>query len=643
MPIDSLILGIDFGTTNSCVSYYNINKDEFIVIPNAHGELITPSIIYFDENSNEILYGTIAGKLNGHFSNLKRLIGLCHPELSMLFRNNKMQNINQVISFKIKENLTLSVPEIITIYIKYLVNYACNFIGIQEKKILDIVITIPAYYNDIQREIIKECSIKAGCNVLRIINEPTAAALAYILYDKTPKTEEYVLVFDCGGGTTDLSLLHMDYINQLYEVKNVVGNNFLGGEDITELLVTYFINKIVIKYNISISQKLRNIVKKTCEKIKKELSFKQNVSVNIEFGDICFQDNISQTIFIDICKTFFNKIKKLIKALLSQNSNNVISYTKVIFVGGTSRIPYFKHIFKEFLGDEILINSQIDPDQAISIGASVQGALLKNMLNKTNGNLNDALLVDVIPLSIGIETFGGIMSPIISRNTPIPISRTREFTNSHDFESDINVDIYQGERKFVQDNFFLANFNLSNLPKVEKNNIVIQVTFSIDTSSIITASALLINKTKNKKNVSNFSSVKIIKQYSTKLNRKSLEDILLDAENNKLNDSEMENKILNKIELYNSFKYLLGVFHEKRELIINDSESFLCYEINNLFNKTFKVIQDYINYPSIEILNLKLKFEEKFHSLIFDIGPTFKDSDGLIIDMDSSNIIDTHF
>lgn len=665
-----IILGIDFGTTNSAVSYYNGN--DFIVIPNNEGNMISPSVLYFDPDSLDILFGDTAARLNvkDKFSNLKRLVGKELPfedSLSNLFKHNKFDNINGEIIFKVNHNKQLkkfTVNELISVYINYLKKYACEFIDSKllkkeeetdEKTNIDIVITIPSYYSDIQREIIKECCEKCNLNVLRIINEPTAAALAYsyVLYNKNKinsldddqnkeiKTEEikikdnneYILVFDCGGGTTDLSLLYMDYSEQIYEVKNVIGNNFLGGEDITQLIVDYIINRSDFPKKKDLNNRDYIKIRKSCENLKKELSFNDSCKLSIDFGEFDHVIDFSKTQFISIITPFFNKTRQLIKTLINDTDDSLIKIlNKVIFVGGTTRIPYFKNIFKEMFGKDIIINSELDPDKTISLGAAVQGALLGGLLN--DKEYSDTLLLDVIPLSLGIETMGGLMTPIISRNSILPISRTREFSNSEDFETEIEIKVYQGERKLVKDNFFLTSFTLTNLPEAEKGKLKINVTFSIDSNSIITATAC-INDSQSKIVITKNKIDKKELDQKSGWSDKSLEAILLEAENNKLYDSEMSNKILAKIELYDSFKYLLSVFHEQKPVDFCLNKENL---LNNLFNRIFNIISNFEKYTSSQLTDAKDYFEENWHSILFDIGPVFKNDNGLIIDIGGTTL-----
>ena len=619
--MSNTLLGVDFGTVNSCVSWFGNGNGKIKVIPNENGEMTSASAIYFDPYSSDILYGNIAKNCKGSFTNLKRLIGKDLHNLGEL----QPFFVDQIVidnKFQVKYNNTVtlfSVEELVVLYLSYLKKYTIESLTCQGP--FDLVITIPVYYTDIQREITKECATKAGFNVIRIINEPTAAALAYSQISQTIdllqdplQEEENVLVFDCGGGTTDLSIVNMDHIEKFYQVKNVIGNNLLGGEDITELLYNYF----------KVESKPHKNLRKACEQIKCELSY--NFTSTVEVGDSYI--TLSQSKFIDLSKVFFDKIKKLIKTLLGETKETKETIDRIIFIGGTTKIPYIKEIFKGIFGQDISICSDIDPDQTVSIGATIQGAILQNLYQ--DESLENTLLLDIIPLSIGIETLGGIMIPIVSRNTCIPITRTREFTNTNS-DTEIDIHIYQGERKLVCDNFYLTSFKIT-VPEAEPGELLIQVTFDINADSIISATAKI-------KGDDNESVIQITKEkrFNT-TNNINLDEILMNAEQNKLFDSEIANQILSKIELYDSFKKFLGIFHEKRSEILQDkpeSESFIFSQLNILFNETFAIINDYISYTPIQLKEVRVTFEAEFHRLLFDIGPTFKNEEtGLIIDIE---------
>jgi molecular chaperone DnaK (HSP70) len=412
----------------------------------------------------------------------------------------------------------------------------------------------------------------------------------------------------------------LDYTEQLYEVKNVIGDNFLGGEDVTQLLMDYVMNKIK---DVDFSPRMLNKIRNKCEIAKKELTYNDNVTIHLEFEkDYIIQ--ISKYQFLEIARPFFNKIKKLILNLVGNSVSEHILTTlsnikSIIFVGGSTRIPYFKTICKEIFGNDTIINDTVDPDQIISIGAAIQGALLNNLME--DDNFGESLFIDIVPLSIGIEIQNGINVPIISRNTPIPVTRTREFTNSDNNETEIEISIYQGERKFVKDNMFLASFTLSGLPKnCEKGSLVILVTFEIDSDSILTASA----KIKSKKGIEYNCEEKIIvtKKCNSLSNVTNLTQILLDAEEFKLADSEMANKIVLKYEFYDTFKLLLGIFHEKRTIIIEKEgeNSFVMMKLNEIFNTAFNTIRNFEDYTPEQLKKAKEEFEGDYHSILFDTG-----------------------
>jgi molecular chaperone DnaK (HSP70) len=643
MQLSDLVVGIDFGTTNSCISYYNSQTKNVQVIPNEQGNYTSPSMLFFDSESSEILFSDSAMQLfrsNNNqsylpniFNNIKRLIGkhTIDDKLLPFFKHNKYNsNLEFEIVFN-NEAKTFTIQNLIIFYLKYLKNIICNHFSLKSDTVIDIVITVPAYFDDNQRTIIKNSCESIGLIVLRIINEPTAASLAYALdkYKKGDVEEEFILTFDCGGGTTDISLLHLDYLNSIYEVKNTIGDNILGGEDITNNLVDYIIEKL--RFNKSeLNNKILNRIRKQAEEAKKQLSYNTQTTIYLELSDTDYTLTISQSQFNEINSDFYRKVRNLIYHVLDDyiQKTRDFEYSKInsiIFVGGTSKIPYFKTIFQDIF-PQAIINNTIDPDQTISIGASIQGALLKDLIDEDNGG--DTLLMDIVPLSIGIETIGGIMTPIISRNTLLPVSRTQIFSNSEGYEDTIVINIYQGERKFVKDNIFLAFFTLQSdiLAQYDKGELQISVTFEIDSDSIITAKAIAkVNDT----NVE--SSIQVTKSFTNNNSSQNLDDILFSAEMNKLIDSELSNKILAKIELYDSFKYLLSVFHEKKTEQQNEDNALLS-ELNELFNHTFNIISNYVDYSSKELRDIKSLFEKKWHALLFGGNIVLKDDNGHIIE-----------
>lgn len=515
---NEIFLGVDFGTTTSCISYYNKELDKFIVIQNKNGNYTTPSCIYFNHELDEILYGEDAyymsklksSKRCNFFNNIKRLIGNdlgnLDKEVSVFFNENIIEN-NEFVYFKRDEPIKIKVEEIIIYYLNYLKKNALTSIynSYKDDIIVNVIVTVPAYYNDLQRNIIRDCFIKCNMNVKRIVDEPTAAALYYNYINDCHKIDEYqILVFDCGGGTTDISVINVDKNENVYDVVQVVGDNYLGGLDVTKLLVEYMYLEFKCKIN---KDKLYSY----CDKLKCELTYKETVTIYIEEDDLKY--TLSRNKFNQICKPFFDKIKKLVDKL--ENDTCLITGTftdgirktilEVIFVGGSSKIPYLNDFFSKRFTNAKVHSKVTEVDKIVSLGATLRGVLLYNMLNKDD-KFKDSILVEITHLTLGVETFSlenraqgtfnedvvrrqGIMCPIISKNTIIPVSRTVEFTNSDNL-STIDINVYQGENRFVKDNFLICTCRLENVP-TKRKRLIIKVTFTINLDGMLIVEAKL--------------------------------------------------------------------------------------------------------------------------------------------------------
>lgn len=601
------ILGIDFGTTNTCISYYQNNQVH--IIPNLYGSLTTPSCLYFDIHSSEILYGNIAYNLlqsknnNRYLSNIihnfKRLLGITYQhyinsqQLQLFFKNKHLNVIKDpfsdfcCIQFVHNNKETIfNIIEFTSIFLKFISLEAKSYLHLDTINI-DIVITVPAYFSNIQRQHLQKACELSHLSILRIINEPTSASLAYAFYN-TPQNNEYVLIVDCGGGTTDFSLLYMDYEEMLFEVENINGDNFMGGEDLTNNLIQIVLNKLNLE---DPTPKQLNIIKLQCEKAKCKLSFKENTIMFFE-NITNDQDKIlhySRTQFYNDNSFFFNNIKNHII-----NTINDFDIDKIIFVGGTTKIPLIKTICQEIFTNDITICDNLNPDHIVSIGATLQGNLLTCQIQ--DEIFRETLILDVIPISLGVELENGIMSPIISKNTPLPITKTQTFTNSEDHMNSIQIDIYQGERKFVKDNILLSSFVLDNLDNtLKRGEMNIKVTFHVDKDGIITVTAQSDNESIKIHEINHFLSIPI----------KEDENDLV-----KIQDTKDVNLLLAKIELYNSYKHLLTVSNKHGNG--NDKDI-----IQNLYNETLHIIDNYTNYSLEELRNCKIQFEKKWHEIMF--------------------------
>ncbi len=616
---DPIVLGIDFGTTNSCISYYDNDNGNVRVIPNPEGWLTTPTCLYFDAESADILFGVAADNLfksknNSTFlkniaTNIKRLVGVLYKDY---LRNESLVSFfvskgNEIVcdidgycAIKFQHNnqtKILSIIDIIKYYLKYLVTCASECSGRSVEK---VVITVPAYFTDVQRQLIKGACGGIGLEVLRILNEPTSAALAYAHSKQNNALQEKVLVIDCGGGTTDVSLLVMDYAEHIYEVKAVSGDNFLGGEDLTQELVNYVCRKLQM---LTPTTKQLNTIKTQCELVKQQLSFTTNAAILLE-NIIEGEDKIvtiSRQQFLDITATFFNKIKKMLRDVVCGHSDVV----KVILVGGTTRTPKFIDLCKEVLGQHVEVCNNLDPDQTISMGAAVQGELLNNR----ESNVPDMLLLDVVPMSLGIETVGGIMSVLVSRNTSIPVSRTQIFTNTDDNTDTLNISVFQGERRLVKDCTLLATFQLNGLNNtMRKEEMKIRVSFDIDADGIVSVSA--------QDTDGNLAQTSI---HVTKSNvqHETTDDLDMDIV---LQDAYKTSQIYAKLELYNSFRELLTLFHDKHDTLGLGEDQFRVAKANELFNQVFQVIRNYEMYSAEQLMKEKEKFEEEWHTLMLCHG-----------------------
>ncbi|EPS44493.1 hypothetical protein H072_1514 [Dactylellina haptotyla CBS 200.50] len=543
-------VGIDLGTTYSCVGVFRDDRIE--IIANDQGNRTTPSFVAFTDT--ERLIGDSAKNqvaMNPHNTvfDAKRLIGrkFSDPEVQSDMKHFPFKIIDKggkpIIQVEFKgEEKVFTPEEISSMVLTKMRETAESYLG---GTVNNAVITVPAYFNDSQRQATKDAGLIAGLNVLRIINEPTAAAIAYGL-DKKAEGERNVLIFDLGGGTFDVSLLTIE--EGIFEVKATAGDTHLGGEDFDNRLVNHFVQEFKRKHKKDLTSNARALrrLRTACERAKRTLSSSAQTSIEIDslYEGIDFYTSITRARFEELCQDLFRSTMDPVERVLRDSKIDKSSVHEIVLVGGSTRIPKIQKLVSDFFNGKEP-NKSINPDEAVAYGAAVQAAILSG---DTSSKTQEILLLDVAPLSIGIETAGGVMTALIKRNSTIPTKKSEIFSTFSDNQPGVLIQVYEGERARTKDNNLLGKFELTGIPPAPRGVPQIEVTFDVDANGIINVSAVEKGTGKTNKIV--------ITNDKGRLSKEEIERMLAEAEKYKAEDEAEAGRIQAKNQL-ESYAYSL--------------------------------------------------------------------------------------
>jgi molecular chaperone DnaK len=605
------VVGIDLGTTNSVVAA--IEGGQPTVITNAEGLRTTPSIVAYTKKQ-ELLVGQIAKRQavinpENTFFSVKRFIGSKESEISPESKQLPYKvgtDGNDNIKIKCSSlNKEFSPEEISAQVLRKLINDATTYLGQEVKQ---AVITVPAYFNDSQRQATMDAGKIAGIEVLRIINEPTAASLAYGLDKKENQT---ILVFDLGGGTFDVSILEVG--DGIFEVLATAGDTSLGGDDFDKTLVDWLIKDFLEREGIDLAKDIQALQRLTeaAEKAKMELSTVEKTQIQLPFitadktGPKHIEKDLTRSVFEDLCKDLINRCKIPVEKALTDARLDKSEINEVVLVGGSTRIPAIQNLVESLTNKKP--NQSVNPDEVVAIGAAIQAGILA-------GEIKDILLLDVTPLSLGVETLGGVMTKIISRNTTIPVKKSELFSTAVDKQTNVEIHILQGERELVAGNKSLGNFRLDGIPEAERGVPQIEVTFDIDVDGLLSVKA-------KEKETGVEQSVTI--QGASNLNEQEVNQMLAEAEKYATADQEKKKTI----DLKNQAERLCFEAEKELDLFKSNISEEKQEKVRSLIQKVKELAESNdINSLSTSIEELKSEMKEMVTS-----------PDPLVNDQSSSN------